>query len=86
MSKVSLGHLDKPCILYNLNGYYDGLKTQLAQMISLGLSSNQRLRGICFAENLEDISSMLPSDANRYSDHENKKSVYHFDCKRLKKG
>ena len=76
MSKVSLGHLDKPCILYNLNGYYDGLKTQLAQMISLGLSSNQRLRGICFAENLEDISSMLPSDANRYSDHENKKSVY----------
>ena len=24
MSKVSLRHLDAPCILYNLNGYYDG--------------------------------------------------------------
>ena len=23
MSKVSLKHLDAPCILYNLNGYYD---------------------------------------------------------------
>ena len=29
MSKVSLGLLDKPCILYNLNGYYDGLKLSL---------------------------------------------------------
>ena len=26
MSKVSLKHLDAPCILYNLNGYYDDLK------------------------------------------------------------
>ena len=29
MSKVSLRHLDAPCILYNLNGYYDGLKACL---------------------------------------------------------
>ncbi len=81
MSKVSLGHLDKPCILYNLNGYYDGLKTQLTQMIALGLSSNQRLRGICFAENLEDIRRMIPSDERHDSNHENKKTVYHFDNK-----
>lgn len=27
MSKVSLKQLDAPCILYNLNGYYNGLKT-----------------------------------------------------------
>ena len=26
MSKVSLKHLEAPCILYNLNGYYDSLK------------------------------------------------------------
>ena len=24
MSKVSLGHLDAPCILYDLDGYYAG--------------------------------------------------------------
>ena len=39
MSKVSLRHLDAPCILYNLNDYYDGLKALLARMIEKGLSS-----------------------------------------------
>ena len=29
MSMISLKHMDAPCILYNLHGYYDGLKTQL---------------------------------------------------------
>lgn len=29
MSKVSLKQLDAPCILYNLNGYYNGLKNFL---------------------------------------------------------
>ena len=59
MSKVSLGHLDKPCILYNLNGYYDGLKAQLAHMIDLGLSSEERQQGICFAKNLGDIQRII---------------------------
>ena len=36
MSKVSLRHLDAPCILYNLHGYYDGLKALLARMIEKG--------------------------------------------------
>ena len=31
MSKVSLGQLDAPCILYDLNGYYDSLKALLAK-------------------------------------------------------
>ncbi len=59
MSKVSLGHLDKPCILYNLNGYYDGLKAQLAHMIDSGLSSEERQRGIAFAKSLEDIQRII---------------------------
>lgn len=36
MSKVSLKHLDAPCILYNLNGYYDDLKSLLNHMIEKG--------------------------------------------------
>ncbi|MBQ7184921.1 MAG: TIGR00730 family Rossman fold protein [Clostridia bacterium] len=60
MSKVSLGHLDKPCILYDLNGYYDGLKTQLRHMIGMGLSNEDRQRGIFFAESLEDIRRIIP--------------------------
>ena len=42
MSKVSLGQLDAPCILYDLNGYYDSLKALLAKMIEKGLSTPQR--------------------------------------------
>lgn len=59
MSKVSLKHLDAPCILYNLNGYYDGLKELLNKMISMGLSSKQRQNGIYFAETLDEIKEIL---------------------------
>ena len=59
MSKVSLKHLDAPCILYNLNGYYNDLKALLNHMIEKGLSSKARQEGIYFAENLGDIKRIL---------------------------
>ena len=59
MSKVSLKQLDAPCILYNLNGYYNGLKTLLDHMIETGLSTKERQKGIRFAENLEQIKQIL---------------------------
>lgn len=55
MSKVYLGHLDAPCILYNLDGYYEGLRAQLNHMVDLGLSLPEKQRGICFADDLEGI-------------------------------
>lgn len=48
-----------PCILYNLNGYYNGLKTLLDHMIETGLSTKERQEGIWFAENLEQIKQIL---------------------------
>ena len=59
MSKVSLNQLDAPCILYNLNGYYNGLKELLEHMIRMGLSSEEKQRGVYFAENLGDIRRIL---------------------------
>ena len=59
MSKVSLRHLNAPCILYNLNGYYNSLKALLAHMIEAGLSSKERQEGIYFAGNLEQIKKIL---------------------------
>ena len=59
MSKVSLKHLNAPCILYNLNGYYNDLKALLTHMIEMGLSTKERQEGIYFAENLEDIKKIL---------------------------
>lgn len=59
MSKVSLKQLDAPCILYNLNGYYDSLMMLLRQMIDKGLSSEERQEGIYFANDLEQIKDIL---------------------------
>ena len=59
MSKVSLKQLDAPCILYNLNGYYDNLKALLTHMIEMGLSSEERQKGIYFADSLEQIKEIL---------------------------
>ena len=59
MSKVSLKHLDAPCILYNLNGYYNALQALLEQMIEKGLSSEERQAGIYFAGSLEEIRHIL---------------------------
>ena len=69
MSQVSLKQLSAPCILYNLSGCYDGLKTLLNRMIELGLSSHERQQGICFVETLAEIQQMLkntvPTKQNR---------------------
>jgi len=59
MSKVSLKQLSAPCILYNLNGYYDSLKALLFHMTEKGLSSKERLEGIYFAENLDEIKEII---------------------------
>ena len=59
MSRVALGQLDAPCILYNLNGYYDHLKALLAHMIDMGLSTPERQEGIYFADNLDEIRTIL---------------------------
>ena len=59
MSKVSLKQLAAPCILYNLNGYYDHLIALLAHMIDMGLSTPERQEGIYFAETLDEIRVIL---------------------------
>lgn len=59
MSKVALRHLDAPCILYNLNGYYNDLRALLRHMIDMDLSSEERQRGIYFADDLAQIKAIL---------------------------
>ena len=59
MSKISLGHLQAPCIYYNLDGYYDDIKHFLQQMIVKGFSSEEKQQGVYFAESLEKIKELL---------------------------
>lgn len=56
---VSLKQLDAPCILYNLNGYYNSLKELLNHMIEKGLSDQERQKGIFFADDLMQIQEKL---------------------------
>ena len=46
MSLAALKLTKAPCILYNLNGYYDHLRLQLRHMVDMGLSAPERLENI----------------------------------------
>ena len=59
MSKLSLGHINAPCIYYNLDGYYDDMKHFLQYMIAKGLSSEEKQKGVYFAENIDEIKRIL---------------------------
>ena len=59
ISKLSLGQLAAPCILYDLNGYYQPLHQLLQQMITMGLSTPARQRNITFAADLAQIRAIL---------------------------
>lgn len=59
MSMLSLNCLDAPCIVYNLNGYYDCLMELLQKMVTYGLSTAERQKRIHFVESFGDIADLL---------------------------
>ncbi len=59
MSKLCLGHLDTPCLIYNLNGFYDHLKAQLDHMIEMGLLDAKKIKNVRFVANLDEIKEIL---------------------------
>lgn len=59
MSMIGLGQLDAPCIFYNLNGYYNPIAEQLDRMLACDLTSPERLQGISFARNLDELVACL---------------------------
>jgi len=62
MSKISLKQLDAPCIFYNLNDYYKGMKVLMSHMIEMGLSTDDKQKGIYFADHLEDIKNIIKKE------------------------
>ena len=66
MTKVALKQINAPCIVYNLNGYYDSLKVLLDHMIEMGLSTSDKQEKIYFANNLSEIDEIL-TDTNAVS-------------------
>ena len=59
ISLIGLELLDAPCILFNLNGFYDDLRALLNRMSDMGPSSPCRQRGIHFVHLLEEAADIL---------------------------
>ena len=59
ISLIALAQLDAPCILFNLNGFYDDLRALLNRMSDMRLSSPCRQRGIHFAHSLQEVADIL---------------------------
>ena len=59
MSRVSLGHLDAPCMFYDIDGYYEGLRAQIEKMKEKGLSSDERLAGVYFVSDIGMIADII---------------------------
>ncbi len=59
MSLVSLNIIDPPCILCNIDGYFNGLKALLETMISYDLSSEKRQSRIHFVSSISEIGELI---------------------------
>lgn len=62
MSKISLKQLNAPCIFYNLNNYYKGMKELMSHMIEMGLSTHEKQKGIYFENHLDEIKNIIDKE------------------------
>lgn len=58
ISSIRLGLVDAPCILYNLDGYYDDLKAYFEKMKTEGFL-DEDLHRVCFLKTAEEIYGKL---------------------------
>ena len=59
ISMTCLGLTDKPCIIYNISGYYNILADYLDQMVAEGFMTPENRGKIFFAEGTADLESIL---------------------------
>ncbi|MBA1394047.1 TIGR00730 family Rossman fold protein, partial [Lactobacillus sp. XV13L] len=51
-SWTRLGDYTKPCVLYNVGGYYDSLKTMFQQMVAKDFLTASELDKLLFSDSL----------------------------------
>ena len=54
-SRLSLGQLYAPCVFYNLDGYYEGLRALFQAMLAQGLADPAQFSRVHFAASLAEI-------------------------------
>ena len=59
MSQIRLGHNDRPCIILNLDGYYDPLRELLDHMVREGFLDEASRNSFLFLPDIESIADVL---------------------------
>lgn len=59
MSQVRLGHNDNPCIIYNMDGYYEPLKNMLDLMVQEGFLDEKSRNNFLFLSDIDSIADVL---------------------------
>lgn len=50
---------DKPCVLYDIDGFYQPLKNVLDEMLTAGFAQKEDFRKVLVSENMDEIGSFL---------------------------
>ena len=61
ISWARVGQHDKPCLLFNANGYYDSLKIQFDQMVSAGFLTTADRDKVLFVDSLQALEEVISS-------------------------
>ncbi len=59
ISMTCLGLIDKPCIIYNIDGYYNILADYLDQMVAEGFMTPENRRKVLFAGGTAELEPIL---------------------------
>lgn len=54
-----LGKHDKPCVFYNINGYYDALDEFFSKMVESGFYTQPEKDTLLFSDSLEEIQNFI---------------------------
>lgn len=54
-----LGIIDRPCIIYNINGYYNPLKEMFKSIAANGFAGDKPLPFLCFSDNAQDALNFI---------------------------
>ena len=62
ISLARLGQLKKPCMFYDINGYYTELRSVFDKMIEYGFLKEQEMRCVRYVHNLDEIREILQKE------------------------
>lgn len=59
MTLISLDMVKAPVYIYNLNGYYEGLKLQFNHMVKMGFLNESKFNNVYFIDSFEELKNSI---------------------------